>query len=134
MAAARILIVEDEPLVSMMAVEALSDIGFICEEAANAAEALQKLRGPDRFDAVILDMRLPDRSGDDLAREIRAIRSDLAIVIASGYDKGPLQELFAADPRIVVVAKPYLGNDLRQALERLGVESREPTQPSRPPP
>ena len=126
MPAARILVVEDEPLVSMMAVEALSDVGFVVEDAADAAEALHKLRGSERFDAVILDMRLPDRSGDDLARELRTMRTDLAIVIASGYDKIPLQEMFAGDPRVVVVAKPYLSNDLRQALRQLGIESPEP--------
>jgi CheY-like chemotaxis protein len=66
-------------------------------------------------------MRLPDRSGDDLAREMRTLRPDLPVVIASGYDKPHLEKLFAQDRRIVVVAKPYLSNDLRDALRRVGV-------------
>ncbi len=120
----RILVVEDEPLVSMMAAEALDEAGFAVEEAASAAEALAKLRRESEvFDAVILDMRLPDGTGDNLARELRAMRADLPIVIASGYDRAPLQQLFADDARIVVVAKPYLGDDLRVALRQLGVQT-----------
>jgi DNA-binding response OmpR family regulator len=116
------LVVEDEPLVAMMAVEALSDAGFAAEEAATSAEAVAKIRGElSGFDAVILDMGLPDRPGDEVARELRTMRSDLPIVIASGYDRVPLQKLFAHDPRIVVVAKPYISNDLRAALAALGV-------------
>jgi len=118
----RILVVEDEPLVSMMAVETLVDAGFQAEEAASGAEAIARLQDSvESIDAVILDMRLPDRSGDDLAREMRTLRPDLPVVIASGYDKPHLEKLFAQDRRIVVVAKPYLSNDLRDALRRVGV-------------
>ena len=125
LAPARILVVEDEALIRMMMVDILGEAGFAAEEAANAAEAMVKLRAAiDRFDAVILDMGLPDRRGDQLTAELRTLRRDLPIVIASGMDKHHLEHLFAADPRVVVVAKPYLGEDLRQALKRLGVEAR----------
>ncbi len=117
--------VEDEPLVAMMAVEALSDAGFAAEEAATSADAVAKVRANlAGFDAVILDMGLPDRRGDQVARDLRAMRADLPIVIASGYDRAPLQALFASDSRVVVVAKPYVSSDLRDALASLGVRGR----------
>ena len=68
----RILLVEDELLIQMLAVEYLEDAGFKVDTAGSATEAMNKLALiPGRVDAVILDVGLPDRSGDILAKEIR---------------------------------------------------------------
>jgi hypothetical protein len=84
----------------------LPTLGVKGEEAGSAVEALAKVRGASgRFDAAILDMGLPDRPGDQLAAELRAIRRDLPLLIASGYDSRDLQQRFAGDRRIAVMAK-----------------------------
>src|SRR5687768_1437197 len=77
----RILIVEDELLVRMFAVDALEDAGFQVEQAGNAAEALrciEQLRG--ELHALIIDLGLPDRSGDQLAAALRDAQVDLPIL------------------------------------------------------
>jgi DNA-binding response OmpR family regulator len=119
-----ILIVEDEVLVRMFAVDALEDEGFTVVESASAAEALTKLAAVQhQIVAVIIDLGLPDRSGDHVAAEIRALRSDLPILIASGRSERELKERFVLDGRIGIVVKPFTGPMLLDALEKLGVKS-----------
>lgn len=122
----RVLIVEDEMLVRMFAVDALEDVGFQVSQAGDAAEAITALNGADHVHAVIVDMGLPDRSGDQLAGELRAQRQNLPILIASGRSERELKDRFASDPRIGVLVKPYTASMLIGALNALGVKAPSP--------
>jgi len=125
---ARILIVEDELLVRMFAVDTLEDAGFGVVQAGDGAEALRALATEDAANlaAVVVDLGLPDRSGDQVASEIRAMRASLPIVIASGRSERELKERFAGDKRVAVLVKPYTSNLLIHALESLGVQPPTP--------
>ena len=118
-----ILIVEDEVLVRMFAVDALEDEGFRVVESSNAAEALAKLNELPDLAAVIIDLGLPDRPGDQVAAEIRASRSELPILIASGRSERELKERFRIDGRVGIVVKPFTGPMLYETLEKLGVKA-----------
>jgi CheY-like chemotaxis protein len=118
--AARILVVEDEILVRLFAVDALEDAGFKVEEAGNAAEALAKLDKAG-VRAAVVDLGLPDRTGDLLAADIHALRADLPIVIASGRSERELRERFQGNRRIAVLGKPYTAHMLIDALASLGI-------------
>ena len=125
-APSRVLIVEDEMLVRMFAVDALEDSGFQVLQAGDAAEAITALAGADQLQAVIVDMGLPDRSGDQLAAEMRAQRKDLPILIASGRSERELKDRFASDSRVGVLVKPYTASMLVGALNSLGVKAPNP--------
>jgi DNA-binding NtrC family response regulator len=116
----RILLVEDELLIQMLAVDQLESLGFKVETAASATEAMRKISGD--LDAAIVDVGLPDRRGDVLIGEMRALHPSMPIVIASGYGEAALQKQFANDKRIAFLAKPYATNQLKAALESLNVE------------
>jgi DNA-binding response OmpR family regulator len=121
-ATARILVVEDELLVRLFAVDALEDAGFKVDEAGSAAEALAKLGdGGQGIRAAVVDLGLPDRAGDQLAAEMHALRADLAIVIASGRSERELNERFQGNRRIAVLGKPYTAYMLIEALASLGI-------------
>lgn len=120
-AGAAILVVEDEFLVRMFAVDALEDAGFRVLQAGTAAEAIQALRGSPDVRAALVDIGLPDRTGDQLAAEIHALRSDLPIVIASGRSGWELRERFAGNPHIAILVKPYTGPLLLEVLAGVGV-------------
>jgi DNA-binding response OmpR family regulator len=122
----RVLIVEDEMLVRMFAVDALEDAGFQVLQAGDAADAMKALAGADDVQAVIVDMGLPDRSGDQLAAEMRAQRQDLPILIASGRSERELKDRFASDSRVGVLVKPYTATMLVGALNSLGVKAPTP--------
>ncbi len=120
-----ILIVEDEVLVRMFAVDALEDEGFSVEESADAAEALAKLQTlSSQITAVIIDLGLPDRPGDQVAAEMRMIRPNLPILIASGRSERELKERFVLDGQVGIVVKPFTGPMLLDALEKIGVTPR----------
>lgn len=117
------LVVEDELLVRMAAVELLEESGFVVEQAGTAREALVKFNGGSDFAAAIIDLGLPDRPGDQIAAEIRAANRDLAILVASGHSDDELKTRFAGDARVALVGKPYSGAALIDALSSLGVRS-----------
>ena len=118
----RILLVEDEALIRMLAIEYLEEAGFKVDAAGSAAEALNKLAlVPGGVDAIILDIGLPDRRGDALALEIRGIYPSLPIVLATGHAATALRETFKGETAIGFVQKPYTAQDLLGALRALGI-------------
>jgi two-component system cell cycle sensor histidine kinase/response regulator CckA len=120
----RVLIVEDELLVRMFAVDALEDAGFDVEQAGTASEAINSLKQlSGELHAVIVDLGLPDRAGDQLAGDLRTIKADLPIVIASGRTEREIRERFASDSRVAVLAKPYTASMLVDALAEVGVKN-----------
>jgi signal transduction histidine kinase/DNA-binding response OmpR family regulator len=117
-----ILIVEDETLVRMMAVEAAEELGFRVEQAANAAQALRKVRlANGGIDAAVIDVGLPDRAGDALAAELRASHARMPVILATGYGGDDLRARFAADPLVSFLGKPYHAADLEARLRAAGI-------------
>lgn len=116
-----ILVIEDEALVRMVTADALQELGFAVEEAASAAEGLERFRAQSGSIAVaIIDVGLPDRSGDLLAADLRALAPELPLVIASGYGQVALDGL-AGDPHVHFLAKPYSSAQLEGLLRELGL-------------
>jgi len=119
---ATILVVEDDALVRMVLAETLSALGARVEEAATANEAIAKARLlSGRLSAAILDLGLPDRKGDELAIELRALDARLPLVVASGYGHADLQSRLGQDPLISFLPKPYDADQVAALLRRLGI-------------
>jgi PAS domain S-box-containing protein len=120
----RILVVEDEPLIQMLVMDYLEEAGFTVDIVGSATEAMNSLkliRGG--FEAVVLDMGLPDHKGDHLVREIRATSLALPIVIASGESTIDVRHMFPEEKHIAFVRKPYTAGDLLGALRELGIRT-----------
>ena len=116
----RVLLVEDEFLVKMVASEQLAELGCKVETAGSVTEAMNKvklLRGG--FDLAIVDIGLPDQKGDVLATELRALYPKLPIAIASGYSDDRLRQRFATDPNVRFIPKPYTIADLKRVVDTL---------------
>jgi len=117
----RVLLVEDEVLVSALAVDILDELSFDAVEAGSAKAALAAAGNADaRFDVAIIDVGLPDLRGDELAIKLRELRAELPIVIATGYGANSLDKRLQATQRLVVIGKPYDSNSLMAALTKLG--------------
>ena len=79
MTANRILLVEDDARLASMVSDYLGEAGFRTTRAATGAAAMQ-LVASESFDAMILDLMLPDADGLDLCRSLRA-KSDLPVLM-----------------------------------------------------
>jgi CheY-like chemotaxis protein len=120
----RILVVEDEPLIQMLAIDYLEAAGFTVHTAGSAAEAMSSMRlVPGGVDAVIVDMGLPDRNGDQLVREIRATQATLPVIVATGENTADLRLKFEGEEHLKFVRKPYGARDLINALAELGIRA-----------
>lgn len=81
----KILIVEDEHKLSDSIVTYLKSEKYLCEQAFDYNEALEKVRGYD-YDCVLLDLMLPGGSGLDILRDIKRRNNPAGVIIVSAKD------------------------------------------------
>lgn len=113
------LLVEDEVLVAALAVDALEELGYHVAEAATRKAALELARAEiSTFTLAIIDVGLPDGRGDALAIELRQLRADLPIIIATGYGEASLDERLR-DKRTIILGKPYDISQLHAAINAI---------------
>ncbi len=87
------------------------------EEATTLARAREVLRDAD-VDLVLMDVRLPDGSGLDLVREIKADRPELGIVVMSASVLPEEREHAMHSGCDAFLGKPYVAADLMAAIRR----------------
>jgi CheY-like chemotaxis protein len=121
----RVLVVEDEMLIRMLAIDMLEDLGFATDEAGTAAEALQKLKasGAD-YALIFLDIGLPDRRGDDLIKDLRGFNPSIPLLVASGESKADLKARLDGFAPIGYLGKPYDQDKLTAALNVLKLKAK----------
>lgn len=116
--ACTVLIVEDEPLVRMLAIEEFEELGFIVHAASDAASALVLLAQVEPLDLLFTDIQMPGLSnGWELGRKARALRPGIRVIYATGYGGEHAEPV--ADS--ATVRKPYLFSDIQAALREVGM-------------
>jgi len=115
-----ILVVEDETDVRTVATRFLSAVGYNVVAAANAHEALDLLTVKPDVDLLFSDVVLGSgMDGIELAREARRVRSDLPILLASGYPGSGDRRHEASGETFELLRKPYRREQLTGAIRRL---------------
>ena len=116
----RILVVDDEKPIRRTLARYLSRRGHQVDEAGSGAEALE-LTTATEYDGVILDMKMPGLSGDEVFRRLEARTPAMAerVIFATGDVVSPdtLEALEAT--RRPVIEKPYQLEDIARAVEGL---------------
>ena len=116
----RVLVVEDDPHISVLAKELLNELGYVALLANDASEAMTVLEGEPAITVLFTDVVLPGgRSGIDLAREARALRPDLRVLFTTGYTESELMRRSLIDHDAQLLEKPYHRRDLAQKLQRV---------------
>ncbi|MDH3626389.1 MAG: sigma-54 dependent transcriptional regulator [Acidobacteriota bacterium] len=80
----RVLLVEDEKLIRWSIRTHLEEHGFVVAEAEDGAKANKLLR-QDEFDLLVLDHRLPDTTGLDILRDVRAQSNEVAVIMMTAF-------------------------------------------------
>ncbi len=121
----RVLLVEDEPLIRMLTVDMLDAIGIAAVEVGTGAEALAiddaTLAG---LAGLLIDLGLPDQSGEEVARRLRQRRPDLPVILTTGADASAALARLGGDGDVIALEKPYQFNDLSKAVEILAPTAR----------
>lgn len=90
----RILFVDDEEIIANLQRESLSMLGYNIIAVTKPLEALELFRkDPMAFDVLITDITMPLMSGDELAKKIHEIRSEIPIIFCSGHSASKLGTL-----------------------------------------
>jgi len=116
-----ILVVEDEPLMRRLAVDALRELGYTVCEAESAANALKIV--DERSDIVLLftDVVMPDMNGKKLADEALRRRPGLKVLFTTGYTPNAVVHGGVLDAGAQFITKPFtveqLGDKVRGVLE-----------------
>jgi DNA-binding response OmpR family regulator len=117
-----VLLVEDEALIAALAADILDELGFSVVEVGSAKAAMDFASTRiDDVQVAIVDLGLPDRKGDELVSELRAMRADLPVVIATGYGADAVRGRLKEEEGIVILTKPYDISHLRAALGALNL-------------
>jgi PAS domain S-box-containing protein len=84
----RILLVDDEDMITQMEKQMLERLGYHVTARTGSIDALEAFKAnPDRFDLVITDMTMPNMTGEQLAGEIMKIRSDIPVILCTGFSE-----------------------------------------------
>jgi PAS domain S-box-containing protein len=116
---ARILVVDDEPVVGQLLSHILEKEGYKVEVTEDGKDALARIR-KKRYSLILLDIKLPGLSGSELYQHIRAISSPLAkrVVFMTGDVMAADTESFLARTKVRVITKPFNVSQLRQEIQR----------------
>jgi CheY-like chemotaxis protein len=111
------LVVDDELPVRTSVDRLLQSLGYRVTGCADAAAALRAVRAaPQAFDVVLTDYMMPGTTGLDLAVELRRVRPDLPIVLATGFSRSVDVQTVAEQGLRGLVMKPYTAQALGEAL------------------
>ena len=110
-----VLLAEDEFLIRAVVVDALNSAGLECIEAATGQAALDVVTGTAPLAAIIVDIGLPDMSGEKVIEAALRHRPDVPIIRCSGNNAPPA----VTGPRIHVFAKPYRVEELSKFVASL---------------
>ena len=102
----RLLLVEDEDPVRMVAERALVRNGYTVTTARDGDEGLEIVRGGAAFDLVVSDVVMPSMDGPAMAREIRKLAPALPVLFMSGYAEEQLRREIDI-PNMHFIPKPF---------------------------
>lgn len=113
------LVAEDEPPIRALATVALRALGFAVVEAVNGRVAVELLReNPQQFSLAVLDIVMPELDGREVLTEVRTLRPEMPVVLASGFSEYDLADLLA-DPNVRYLPKPFRPTDLTSCVRQM---------------
>jgi putative two-component system response regulator len=113
----RILVVDDEAPIRRLLRQKLSKEGYLCEEADSAVQTLDKLRSSP-IELVILDIKMPGKSGIELLPEIKANYPDTAVIMATAVTEVAIAIHCMKQGADDYVCKPFNLDEVSLSAER----------------
>ncbi len=116
----KILIVDDEQDLLTVICDLLGHYGYLTKGFSDSEEALKEFRqNPYAYDLVITDLSMPGLGGDVLAEQIMAQRTDLPILLCSGYNQKLSDEKAKQIGINMVIQKPFEFEEMVRTVHEL---------------
>ena len=120
----RVLIVDDEPDMCWVLTNLLEQEQFDLK-VAQTGEAALEFVGSISFDMALLDVKLTDMDGLELARRMKAIDDSIKIVMISGYyytDDMHIREALDNESISAFISKPFVHDEVKEILRHINRE------------
>ena len=115
-----VLLADDERAMRNVGQRMLESLGCQVVLAQDGEEAVRIFRRePQRFDLIMLDVRMPKLDGVEAYLQMRANRADICSLVTSGFSQDARLSEMVQDPCCVFLAKPFDLNMLQKALAKL---------------
>ncbi|MGD2088584.1 MAG: response regulator [Candidatus Aminicenantes bacterium] len=116
----RILFVDDDHSLAEMGKLMLEKLGYNVTVRTSSIEALEVFRKtPNKFDLVITDQTMPNKTGTQLTRELLRIRPDIPVILSTGFSETVNKENFKALGIRAFVMKPIVKNDIAKIIRKV---------------
>ncbi len=115
-----VLMVDDEEIVLNATTKVLDRVGYTVLGASSGKKALELLRDRQaEISMVLLDLSMPEMSGEQVFAEIRKLNQDIPILLTSGYDIRSIGVKFAEDGLTAFLPKPFTPETLIAEINQL---------------
>nr|WP_297514864.1 PAS domain-containing protein [uncultured Caulobacter sp.] len=115
-----VLVVDDEPTVRMLIVDALTELDYACLEAPDGAAGLRILQSDAKVDLLITDVGLPGGlNGRQVADAARALKPDLRVLFITGYAENAVLNHGHIEHGMEVLTKPFGIGELTTRIDRM---------------
>ena len=115
--ARNILLIDDEPVVRLVTARMLTELGHRVVVADSGRRGIELLDSqPDSIDLIVLDLTMPEQSGEQALAELRLVRSDVPVVISSGFQAEDAALLLKLPNVVGFLDKPHTMTGLEMLL------------------
>jgi len=123
------LMIDDEEDILDMSQEMLSLLGYDVTTCANSSNGLGIFQSnPDDFDLVITDMAMPGLPGDKLAVKLAGVRSDIPVLLCTGFSDIMSEEKAATYGIKGFLMKPIVMQDFAQKIRSILDKDKQPAE------
>ncbi len=121
-----ILFVDDEEPIVLMIQKILERLGYQVTSRTSSAEALEVFKAkPDEYDLVITDMTMPNMTGLELAPRLGEIRSDIPIIMCTGFNETIDEDKAKNMGILAYIMKPVLIDEIAKTIRKVLDERKE---------
>ncbi len=121
----RILLVDDEEPIIRLEKQMLERLGYRVTSRINSVEALEAFKANlDTFDLVVTDTTMPNMTGDQLAKELIAVRPGIPIIACTGFSERISQDKAAAIGIKGLLMKPIVKSEMAHMVRKVLDESK----------
>jgi CheY-like chemotaxis protein len=118
-----VLVIDDEPVVRMLIVDVLEELGYLPLEAGDGSEGLKILQSKARVDLLVTDVGLPGGlNGRQVADAARVLRPDLKVLFITGYAENAVIGHGHLEPGMQVLTKPFAVEELGRRIKAIVTE------------